>query len=206
MHGFLFALVFFVSILLFEKESILMKKLNLPIRFNDDNVSHKYSINFPDRKILYFKSKRKAEDFVRTFSKFVSDTIRSSFDIHVSLYSIYLQNCFSMPLYETNDLKISLDGFLDISTKWSQDYGEGWQSLKLIGFFSILNHIEDSALKLKSYFKSKKDYFHVNRIDSSLQMVYFFYEKYNQIFSGVKTSLDYKSKTLSLVTSKRDIC
>ena len=190
----------------FFVKKALMKKLKLSISFLDSpSLTHKYVINLPDRRTLYFKSKRKAEDFIRSFGKFVADTIRSSFDIHVSLYSIYLQTSFSMPSYESNDLRRSLDGFLEICGKWSENYGEGWQSMKLDGFFRILNHIEDSALKLKTYFKIKKDYFHVNKVDSHLQMVSFFYEKYDQIFSAIKTDLKYKKNSLRVLNEDRAI-
>ena len=89
--------------------------------------------------------------------------------------------------------------------KWSRDYGEGWQSLALNGFFNILNHIEDTALQFIGYFKKSNDYFHVNKVNAHLQMIYFFYEKYDQIFINVEANLNYKTNTVKVLDLERKI-
>lgn len=184
-----------------------MRKLKLSITTLDsqEELPYKYSINLHNRKILYFKSKRKAEDFIRDLSSFVSDTIRSCYDIHVQLYSMYLHHSFTIKPYSLNQIKLRLDGFLNIIEKWSRDYGEGWQSLALSGFFKILNHVEDTSLEFISYFKKSNDYFHVNKVNAHLQMIYFFYEKYDQIFKRIEANLNYKTKTVKVLDLKRKI-
>ncbi|WP_299621045.1 hypothetical protein [uncultured Tenacibaculum sp.] len=184
-----------------------MRKLQLPVNAVKNGIEspYKYSVYLHDRKILYFKSRRKAQDFVRNFNTYVSDTIRLCYDIHVFLYSTYLNNSFTIKPYESNQIKRKLDGFLDLIEKWSRDYGDGWQSMKLNGFFNILNHIEDSALEMNNYFKKQKDYFHVNRINSYLQMIYIFYEKYDEIFKDVVTDLSYKNKPVKHLKPLKDI-
>ena len=184
-----------------------MRKLKLPVSplSDEKNSTYKYSVNLHERKILYFKSKRKAEDFVRDFSTYVSDTIRLCYDTHVFLYSTYLSNSFTIKPYASNQIKRRLDGFLDLSEKWSKNYGDGWQSLKLNGFFAILNHIEDSAHEMNDYFKKQKDYYHVNRINSYLQMISIFYDKYDEIFKDIVTDLNYKEKPVRYLVKSRII-
>ncbi|WP_157730176.1 hypothetical protein [Tenacibaculum jejuense] len=121
------------------------------------------------------------------------------------MYTLYLHHSYTIKPYSLNQIKLKLDGFLDLTDKWSNDYGDGWQSLKLSGFFKILNHIEDTAIEFISHFKKSNDYYHVNKVNAQLQMVHFFYEKYDIIFKNAKVNLNYKSNTIKLLDLERKV-
>ena len=113
-----------------------MKSLN--IQFSKSlNPSFKgsYQVFLNRGNVLYFPSKRKAEDFIRIFESNTNDCLRSLNHIMSDIYSKYLDFYFHLDNLICRKIKLLIDSYNDRLLFFFKDFELGNQSFKLNAFY-----------------------------------------------------------------------
>lgn len=183
-----------------------MKKMLLPVytKKNEPNASHKYYILFNVGQRVEFKSKRKAEDYVRKISSYVTDTIRVLNTIQKEVYSVYLEHYFK--LNQSYCLKIQkiIDQYLERLKFFHSYQTRGDACIRFISIYNLLNIVEDACKLLRHALKQYKDYNTVSRLNGYLQMITMIYEKLSSLKKG-DISTVYKESSLRVIHKKEHL-
>ncbi len=185
------------------REQYLMKKLLLPVykKKNQPKSSHPYYILFDIGQRLEFKSKRKAEDYVRKISSYATDSIRVINTIQKELYSVYMEQYFKMTEFHCNKVRRSMNDYLEDLGRFHGYQSRGDACIKFISVYSLLNQTEDTCKLLRVAMKGLKDYNTVSRLNGYLQMLTSIYENLSNLKKGDLSTV-YKKSSLKLIYKK----
>ncbi len=180
-----------------------MKKLLLPVykKTNEPKASHPYYILFDIGQRLEFKSKRKAQDYIRKISSYTTDSIRVINTIQKELYSVYLEQYFKMSPYDCNKARRSMNDYLEDLGRFHGYQSRGDACIKFISVYSLLNQTEDSCKLLRIAMKRLKDYNTVSRLNGYLQMLTSIYENLSRLKKGDLSTV-YKESSLTVIHKK----
>jgi len=183
-----------------------MKKLLLPVykKKNEPNTSYPYYILFDIGQRLEFKSKRKAEDYVRKISSYVTDSIRVINTIQKELYSVYLEQYFKMPQNYCIKIRSVIDEYLERLHFFHSYQSKGDSCIKFISVYSLLNIAQDACKLLRNSMKQLKDYNTASRLNGYLQMITTIYEKLSLLKKGDLSTV-YKESSLTLIHKKKNL-
>lgn len=182
-----------------------MKKLLLPVckKENEPKASHPYYILFDIGQRLEFRSKRKAEDYVRKLSSYVTDSIRVINTIQKELYSVYLEQYFKMPHNYCIKIRMVIDDYLERLHFFHSYQSKGDSCIKFISVYSLLNIAQDACKLLRKCMKQLKDYNTVSRLNGYLQMITTIYEKLSKLKKGDLSTV-YKESSLTIIHKKEN--
>lgn len=182
-----------------------MKKLLLPVykKENEPKASHPYYILFDVGQRLEFKSKRKADDYVRKLSSYVTDSVRVVNTIQKELYSVYLEQYFKMPNNYCVKVRSVIDEYLERLFYFHSYQSRGDSCIKFISVYSLLNIAQDACKLLRKCMKQLKDYNTASRLNGYLQMITTIYEKLAKLKKGDLSTV-YKESSLTVIHKKKN--
>lgn len=176
-----------------------MKKLDLKVtRINEKRAKFKYEIFFQRGNVLKFTNKRKADDYLRTFSSSTNDLIRSTINIHTKFYNCYLGSYFEINPNYCNRIQLKMSVFLERLEYCFKDYSCGNESIAINSVWSLLNSLEDSIKELREWYRDNNRYNLVNECNSFLQMHDFLNNRFFDMMRDTELEKSYKSKTLTI--------
>ncbi len=183
-----------------------MKKLLLPVytKKNEPYAIYKYYILFDIGQRLEFKSKRKAEDYVRKISSYITDSIRVINTVQKEVYSLYLEQYFKMPSNYCNKIRLVIDEYLERLKYFHSYQSTGDACIKFISVYSLLNIVQDACKLLRRSMKSLKDYNTVSRLNGYLSILSVIYDKLSKLKKGNINTI-YKESTLTIIHKKEAI-
>ncbi|WP_233890492.1 hypothetical protein [Tenacibaculum piscium] len=183
-----------------------MKKLILPVytKKNEPNASHKYYILFNIGERLEFSSRRKAEDYSRKISSYVTDSIRVINTLQREMYSVYLEYYFKFNNSQCLKIASFLDGYLDNLRFFHSYQSSGDASIKFVSVYRLLNGVEDSGKLIVKALKDLKDYNSVSRINGYLQIITMIYSKLSDLKNGDLSTV-YKNTPLEVLPTLKKL-
>lgn len=183
-----------------------MKKLLLPVyqKKNEPNAIFKYYILFDIGQRLEFKSKRKAEDYVRKISSYITDSIRVINTVQKEVYSVYLEQYFKMPSNYCLKIGLIINEYLERLKYFHSYQSKGDSCIKFISVYSLLNIVQDACKLLRSSMKSMKDYNTVSRLNGYLSVLTTIYDKLAKLKKGNINTI-YKESTLKIIHKKEAV-
>lgn len=180
-----------------------MKKLLLPVyKKNEPRASHPYYILFNVGSRLEFKSKRKAEDYARKISAYMTDSIRILNTVQKELYSLYVESYFKLHPYHANKARRMIESYLERLDYFHTQYSKGNECIKFISYYSLLNNVEDGCNLMKKAVKDINDYNSVNRLNAYLQMISNIYKEMDKLKKG-NIDTAYRQNKLKVIHKNR---
>ena len=190
---------FFIGCSFVGLKKYALKKLNLKVtKINEKRVKYKYKIYFQRGNVLKFTSKRKADDYLRTFTSSTNDLIRSCINLHSKFYTQYLGSYFEIHSNKCNRVQRKMDIFLERLEYCFKEYSLGNESIAINAVWSLLNCLEDSIKELRGWYRVNNRYNSVNECNSLLQMHDFLYSRFYDMMRDTEIEKTYKSKTLTI--------